>query len=1085
MKSKRIRNIISSGIALTLALFALPAFADYGDVSTYVSKIYAGDGGNAKNAYLDFHEDIAFDTSGNMFIADTYNNVIRKIDTGGTISTFAGTGSYGDVDGAAAQAKFALPRGIAVDGNGVVFVSDAGNKKVKKIEGGVVSTIVSSGINNPDGLVPLGGDVIFTDSSAGKVFKVGKDGSNLTQISGSFTEPRKIETDADGVHVYVTDPQKHQIFKLNVNTTALELIAGSGADAYADGIGAAASFQDIVGVTRNGNTLYVADGDELNDRIRSIDLGTRQVTELFWDPEMDDLNSPRGMEFRNGNIYVGNAGLSQIQIFDTSGNLIEKFAGQDRFGNTNGSNADAVLGRPYALVISPDGTKMFSAQNNQVKQINLQDGSVEHILGTTVDAYREGAGDRIRFSTITGITIDSTGENLYVADHWNNRIRKINIATKTSSLISGTGETNCIGSCNGYADGTKDVAKFDNPSDLVISKDNQYLYVTDTANNRIREVRISDGQTRLIAGSGQAAYGDGIGAAAHFNRPYGITMDSSGAFLFVADSNNHRIRKVDIATGGTTTLAGSGNNGFKDAFGIEAFLSFPEYLDYGADGNIYFSEVGSQRIKLVKPSTGQVITVAGTGNRGFSNSSRFNSAFNNPKGLAADTANNRVFVADSWNDLVRQIDVTGEPVPAEPAPTVNEVLPTSRFRVAGNQSDTKMLEISGTNIRHGATAYFGPEEVNQAFVKSSEALVVEVPFGKLAPGYYTVTIKNVDGQSGSKADGFIVLNSDGSLPERIQYAERAQTQFNAYFDFLRGGYNVTAGQLFGGTGTEQEIVTGLGVGFGPQVRTFGKDGNVKSQFFPYAKFLRSGVRVATCDLTGNGVDDIVTAPGPGGRPHIRTFDREGNAIITPGFFALDGKFQGGANIACEDVNGDGKVEIIVAASPGGGPHVTVHAPTGRVIANFFAYGKTFRGGIRLGVADLNGDGVKQIVTGPEKGAPHVQLFAVEKGGVRRLTPGFFPFHPNFRGGITVAGGDTTGDGKDELVVSQRSEGQGWVKVYRGKDQAILKNFLAYDSNFNGGAVVGTGDVDNDGRAEVLTMPGSEGGPQVRVFDVEQ
>lgn len=1061
----------------------MDASAAYGDVSTYLSKIYSGDGGNANDAYLDFPEDIVFDSAGNLYIADTANNVVRKIDTNNTISTVAGTGAYGDVEGNASQAQFAGPRGIFVDGNGVVYVSDSGNNKIKKIQNGVVSTLISSGLNNPDGLSLVGSDLIIADSGSGRIFRTSINGGSLVQVSGSFIQPRKIEPAGDGVHVYITDPGKHKVFKLNVATTALETIAGSGADEYAEGIGTAASFETIVGITRNGDTLYVSDGgSSLIDRLSSIDLNTKQVTKLADDPTMLYIASPWGMEFRNNELYLGNRAISQIWKFETTGTVIEKKAGKDRFGNTNGSNP--VLGRPYAMTMSADKSKIFLALNNQVKQIDVGTGNVEHILGTTVDAYREGAGDRIRFSTVTGIAVDSATENLYVVDHWNNRIRKINLATKTSSLISGGGETNCAGACNGYAEGLKDAARFDSPSDIVISPDNQYLYVTDTSNNRIRKVRISDGQTWLIAGSGQAGFADGTGSSAQFNRPYGITIDSKGENLFIADSNNHRIRKVVISSGKVTTIAGSGSNGAKDAFGTDAFLSFPEYVSIGADGRIYFTEVGSSTIRLVEPGTGKVLTIAGSGTRGFLNGSRFDAKFNNPKGIFAHTDGNVLYIADAWNDLIRRVDITGEPVPAEAAPTVSSVQPNNQFRVAGNSGDTKFLEIFGTGIRHGATSFFGGFEVNQAFVISSEKLVVEVPFGQLPPGYYTVKIKNVDGQEGLKNDAFIVLNADGSFPQRVQFAEKAQRQFNAYFDYLRGGYNVAAGQLFGGQDSEEEIVTGLGQGFGPQVRVLDKDGNAKAQFFAYASFLRSGVRVATCDLNQDGIDDIVTGPGPGGRPHIRTFDRSGNAIITPGFFALDGKFQGGVNVACADVTGNGRPEIIVAASPGGGPHLTIHAPNGRVIGNFMAYARTFRGGIRLSAADLNGDGVKQILTGPEIGAPHVQLFGVQQGGVKRLTPGFYAFDPRFRGGLTVAGADTNNDGRDEIIVSPRTGAQATVKVYRGRDQAILKNFLAYDGNFVGGAVIGGGDVDGDGRAEVLTVPGSFGAPQVRVFDVE-
>jgi len=353
----------------------------------------------------------------------------------------------------------------------------------------------------------------------------------------------------------------------------------------------------------------------------------------------------------------------------------------------------------------------------------------------------------------------------------------------------------------------------------------------------------------------------------------------------------------------------------------------------------------------------------------------------------------------------------------------------------------------------------------------------------MPPAYYDIKVTNVDGQKGTCDNCFIVLNADGSLPPE-QEVEESQLDFDAYDVSLRGGYHIYSGNVIGGVLSPDEIITGTAEGFGPQVSIFDGNGNVVTRFFAYAPHLRSGVRIATCDLDMDGLSEIVTAPGRGGRPHIRIFNGQGQPVVHPGFFALDGNFQGGANIACGDVNDDGRAEIIVAAAKGGGPHVTVHNYKGETIASFMAYDKSFRGGIRLATADFNDDGRDEIVTGPENGAPHVQMFNTLEDSVKRLNPGFYAFHPSFGGGLSITGGDVNGNGKDEIIVSQRTQGQAWVKVYSGENQSILKTFLAYSASFEGGAVVAAGDVDGDGKAEVMTMPGSKGSPQVRVFDVE-
>src|SRR3990167_4093167 len=109
-----------------------PALAAYGDVSTYAGNIYGGDNGPATDAFFDFPEDITVDSSGNFYMADTYNNVIRKIASDGTVTTVAGTGAWGDATGSTATSTFALPRGVALDSDGAIYVADSENSKIKK-----------------------------------------------------------------------------------------------------------------------------------------------------------------------------------------------------------------------------------------------------------------------------------------------------------------------------------------------------------------------------------------------------------------------------------------------------------------------------------------------------------------------------------------------------------------------------------------------------------------------------------------------------------------------------------------------------------------------------------------------------------------------------------------------------------------------------------------------------------------------------------------------------------------------------------------------------------------------------------------
>ncbi|NQV13556.1 MAG: hypothetical protein HQ530_04635 [Parcubacteria group bacterium] len=1070
-------------------LLPVVSWASYGDTISYLGKVYDGDGDSARSAYLDFAEDVAFSSTGKMVIADTYNNVIRGIDTSNKAYTVAGTGSYGDKIGATGSAEFALPRGIAVASNGTVYVADTANNKIKKISSGNVTTLVDDGLSQPEGVAVRGSTLYIADTGNNAIKKVSTSGGSVTTVASSISSPKKLTSTSSGQHLYVAAGGSYKVIKVTVSSGAKSVIAGSGTAGYVDAVGTSARFRNVVGVSldETRNSLYVTDGNGYADYVREIDLSDNTVTTLATDEVMSTINYPKGITSRGDYVYIANSGIGTIQRCNKDTGSIDAEAdwmvGKKRFGHEFGSSSNSLLGRPNDMVFSPNGQSMYVAENNFLRKVNMSNSYTSFVAGSIVDAYREDTGDQARFSSIASLTINSTGTTLYLTDRWNNRIRSVNLSNNTSALVSGGGETDCSGSCNGYVEGSKNSARFNNPAGIAISADNAYLFVADTSNNRIRKVRISDGQTWLLAGSGVAGHADGKGSVAKFDSPFGITIDSAGEYLYVADRENHRLRRIKISTGDVTTVAGSGSNGYRDAIGTTAVLSYPEYVKVGADGNLYFTEVGSQLVKFMDISTRSVRTIAGNLNRGFKNGDSTSSRFNNPKGLLPDTANSKLYVADNWNDTIRRISIPDEPPYSEPAPQPTSVSPLDRYKKATSSSQILSLNIGGSNFTHGASAMFGSYGAVKTYVNASNELTVEIPFGQMPPAYYNVKVTSMDGQSGTCEKCFIVLNPDGSLPPEAQ-VEESQVDFDAYDVRQRGGYHIYSGNVFGGALSPDEIVTGTEEGFGPQVSIFDGNGNVIGRFFAYAEHLRSGVRIATCDLDNDGTEEIVTAPGKGGRPHIRIFNAQGEPTVHPGFFALDGKFKGGANIACGDVNADGRAEIIVAAAQGGGPHVTVHNYKSEVIASFMAYDTSFRGGIRLATADFNDDGRYEIVTGPESGAPHVQMFNATENEVRRLNPGFYAFHPTFGGGLSLTGGDVDGDGDEEIIVSQRTQGQAWVKVYSGQDQAIMKTFLAYAPSFEGGAVVTAGDTDGDGKDEVMTMPGSGGSPQVRVFDVE-
>jgi hypothetical protein len=279
-------------------------------------------------------------------------------------------------------------------------------------------------------------------------------------------------------------------------------------------------------------------------------------------------------------------------------------------------------------------------------------------------------------------------------------------------------------------------------------------------------------------------------------------------------------------------------------------------------------------------------------------------------------------------------------------------------------------------------------------------------------------------------------------------------------------------------------VTGADAGGGPHVRVFdAATGVVKFNLFPYASNFTGGVRVAAGDVTGDGVTDVITGAGPGGGPHVRVFDGlTGQAVSGPvgSFFPYATTFTGGVNVASADVNADGFDDIITGADAGGGPHVRVFSGRdGSDLRSFFPYATTFTGGVRVAAGDVNGDAQADIITAPGAGGqPQVRVFSGADNAELFSVLAF----GNFTGGVNVAAGDVNGDGRADVIAGAGAGGGPNVRVFSGVDGSQLQNFLAYGAAFRGGVRVGTADTDGDGRLDILTAAGPGGGPHVRSFD---
>lgn len=270
--------------------------------------------------------------------------------------------------------------------------------------------------------------------------------------------------------------------------------------------------------------------------------------------------------------------------------------------------------------------------------------SLSLLAGSSV-GYADGVGALARFSNPNGIAVDSAG-TLYVADTSNAVVRKIDGNATVTTLAGQQGNQD-------EADGTGNQAAFNQPEGIAADASGN-VWVTDAAAGTIRRIIASTGAVTTFAGDGNSGFADGTGPNAQFDQPRGIIADGAGN-LYVSDANNQLIRKIVVATAAVTTLAGSvGQAGLVDGTGAAARLNQPRSLTLDGAGTLYVADSANHCIRAIVLATGAVTTLAGSGLPGSADGVGTAAAFDTPRGVVADGFGN-LFVADTNNSTIRKI----------------------------------------------------------------------------------------------------------------------------------------------------------------------------------------------------------------------------------------------------------------------------------------------------------------------------------------------------------------------------------------------------------------------------------------------
>ncbi len=816
-------------------------------ISTVAGSSSIGDGGPATAAQLGTVQGIATDRLGNTYLSDTDRNLVRKIDAKGVITTIAGNGTAGfsGDGGPATSASLNLPYGLAVDLNGNIYVADLGNQRVRRVSpDGTITTLAGTGVKGS-----LGDGGLAADAQ--------------------LMSPRNVAVDLAG-DLFISEFEGHRVREVAPNGK-ISTVAGTGVAGFRGDGGLAVNSQIAypagLTVDRNG-ALYLADSS--NQRIRRIIPGGIVTTVVGGMTGMVLLTPVAVAVDLYGNIYTADSSLvlheataaggwiavagngapgftgdggpaAKAQFsnlrdlaFDINGNLlladgirvreiapggtIATIAG-DGFLRAVGDGApatQAILNLPMDIALDRLGNLYIADTGTQRVRIVPANGLMNTLAGTGDAGYN---GDQIPAATATlyspmGVAADMYG-GVYIADSYNHRIREVGASGKIAT-VAGTGKSG-----EGPIDMLPLQTELRGPRGVCLGR-NGTIYIVDTANHRVLAVP-TGGYAATVAGNGTAGLGGDGGPAnlAELNQPGACAVDSAGD-LFIADTLNHRIAKVD-PSGVINTVAGTGSAGLSPdgVTGPAAALNSPAGIAADDNGNIYISDTGNNLIRLLTQD-GILHTIAGTAATGFSGDGglALSARLNAPSGLFLDGSGNLYF-ADTGNNRVRVLSPQAATPPAITPVTATPLLSavSAASLLAGPIAPGEIVTIYGTsigpvqgiagtlnasgllmNLLGGSEAYFDGVPAPLFYAQAGQ-VNAQAPY-TIAGQTFTHVEVRYQGQTAGAADLQVapaspalfptVLNPDGSLNGVTNPAPAGGVlTFFATGEGLTSGANVT------------------------------------------------------------------------------------------------------------------------------------------------------------------------------------------------------------------------------------------------------------------------------------------------------
>lgn len=697
----------------------------------------SGDGGPAISAELSYPEGVTSDAAGNLYIADTLNNRIRKVDAAtGIITTVAGngTGGFGGDGGLATNALLDVPAAVALDTSGDIYVADTGNNCIRRVDAitGIIITVAGDGnagfsgdggpatkaeLTTPFGIAVdasgnlyIPGDLRIREVSAATAIITTIAGNGIQGYSGDggpavdaeFWDTEGVTVDTSG-NLYIADTADGTIRRVSAATGIIITVAGDGVDGYGGDGGPTTSaelhYPEDAALDGAGN-LYIA--DTWNNRVRVVRPNTPEITTnttltavsttltvgqtltLTATVTQASGGTPAGtVTFNNGTVSLGSAtlngsGVATLTFTPAVGNysVTASYGGSSTDSPSRSTPPDLVTVNGIATTTSlsasaislPVGQILTVTATVDAASGSTPTGTVTFLNGTT----SLGSGSLNNSGVATLAITPSVGSYSIIASYGGSTTDDASSSTAVSVSV-----TSASNSPNIYTFAGDGVLGYNGDGELATSAElngsvqmamdtNGNVYLADGYNHRIRKVFASTGTIATVAGNGTSGYsGDGGPAIdAELENPNGVAIDAAGN-IYISDSF-FTIRKVDAATGIISTIVGDGVQyqgpvicGSGQAINVEIYSPTAIALDHA--GNIYFAE--GNDICKVEAATGIISRFAGDvgGGSGYSGDGgpATSAELNFPLAMTLDTSGN-MYIADTDNQRVRRIDaVTG------------------------------------------------------------------------------------------------------------------------------------------------------------------------------------------------------------------------------------------------------------------------------------------------------------------------------------------------------------------------------------------------------------------------------------------